>query len=275
MVSAVPDIWLLAPLLAGLGGLTGFLAGMLGIGGGIILVPALYYLFTHSGYPQGELMHTAIGTSHAIMAVTLISSARAQWKRGNVDTVLLRGIAPGILCGVAVSTIAAGNLGGTALKALFSIIIAALAVVMMMDADRFRILKHPPGRAGHAAAGGVIGALAAILGIGGAVLSVPYMSQCRASIRQAVGTASALGLFIAIPAAAGFILIGLGALARPPYSLGFINLPAWALIAPFSVACAPWGTKAAQALPVERLRHIFAVLMILVSANMMVEVFRG
>ena len=275
MILAMPDTWFLAPLLMGLGGLTGFLAGMLGIGGGIILVPCLYYLLSYLAFPQHELMHMAIGTSHAIMVATAISSSRAHWKRGNVDAALLKNIGPGILCGVAAATFIAGNLGGTALKVIFSLIIACLAVIMMVDAERFRILRKSPGRLGHACAGAVIGGIAAILGVGGAILTVPYMTQCRASIRQAVGTAAALGLFITIPATIGFIMIGLGVPGRPPYSLGFVNFAAWALIAPFSVLCAPWGTKIAHDLPVERLRHIFAVIMILVSANMIFDVIHG
>lgn len=275
MLLAAPDIWFIAPLLMGLGGLTGFLAGMLGIGGGIILVPCLYYMLSQLHFPQGEMMHMAIGTSHAIIAVTAISSARAHWKRGNVDPILLKGISPGIVCGVAIATLIASGLNSTALKILFSVIIAGLAIVMMADAERFRFLKASPGRAVHAVAGAVIGGIAAILGIGGAVLSVPYMTQCHASIRRAVGTASALGLFIAIPATLGFILIGLDAPGRPPYSIGFVNIPVWALIAPFSVLCAPWGTRVAHNLPVKRLQHIFAIIMILVSANMMFDVLNG
>lgn len=275
MILAMPDIWFLAPLLMGLGGLTGFLAGMLGIGGGIILVPCLYYMFGYLAFPQGELMHMAIGTSHAIMVATALSSSRAHWKRGNVDTFLLRGIGPGIICGVVAATFMADNLDGTALKMLFSAIIAVLAVIMMVDAEKFRILRKSPGRTAHSAAGFIIGGIAAILGIGGAVLSVPYMTQCHASIRQAVGTASALGLFITLPAMLGFIIIGLDVPDALPYSIGYINLPAWALIAPFSVLCAPWGTKIAHNLPVARLRHIFAFVMILVSAHMLFDVLYG
>lgn len=256
-----------------LGGVTGFLAGMLGIGGGIILVPCLYYLLSYLGFPQAEVMHAAIGTSHAIIVVTAISAARAQWKHGNVDTVLLKSLAPGVVCGVAAAALLADMLDGIALKFLFAAIIAGLAVIMLMDAEKFRLLKKPPGRSIHAAAGAVIGGIAGILGIGGAVLSVPYMTQCHASIRQAVGTASALGLFIAIPATIGFIVIGLE--ENLPWSAGFVNLPAWALAAPFSVACAPWGTKFAHGLPVERLRHIFAVVMILVSGHMIFDILHG
>jgi len=275
MILAAPEIWFLVPLLMGLGSLTGFLAGLLGIGGGIVLVPCLYYMLSHLGFAQGDLMHVAIGTSHAIIFVTAISSARAHWKRDNIDMVLLKGIAPGLVIGVAGATFIAAQLDGTMLKILFSVIIAGLAVVMLVGAERFRILKARPGRAVHGAAGGVIGGIAAILGIGGAVLSVPYMTQCHTSIRRAVGTAAALGLFIAVPATIGFVLIGLGVADRPPLSLGFINFPAWILIAPFSVMCAPFGAKVAHAVPVERLRYIFAIVMILVSANMMYDVLHG
>lgn len=266
-------MWFLAPLLMGLGGLTGFLAGMLGIGGGIILVPCLYYLLSCLGFPQAEVMHAAIGTSHAIIVVTAISAARAQSKRGNVDPFMLKSLAPGVVCGVAAAAFLADTLDGTALKFLFAIIIAALAVIMLADAEKFRLLKKAPGRAVHSVAGAIIGGIAGILGIGGAVLSVPYMTQCHTPIRQAVGTASTLGLFISIPATVGFILIGWG--ENLPWSVGFVNLPAWILAAPFSVACAPWGTKFAHGLPVARLRHIFAIVMMLVSGHMIFDIVHG
>ncbi|HEY8191085.1 MAG TPA: sulfite exporter TauE/SafE family protein [Alphaproteobacteria bacterium] len=272
MVLAVPEFWFLVPTLMALGGLTGFLAGLLGIGGGIVLVPCLYAIFSLLGYPESELMHVAIGTSHAIIAITAISSARAHWKRGGIDTVILPRLGVGIVCGVAAATFLVNDMSGTTLKLMFSLIIAVLAVLMIGGTDRFGSFKTGPHPVVHVGAGGIIGAVATFLGIGGATLSVPYMTHCRLPIRQAVGTAAALGLFIAIPAAIGFIFMGLDVPDRPPFSFGFVNLAAWVFVAPVSIFSAPWGAKAAHSLPVQRLRSVFALIMILVSANMMFDV---
>lgn len=272
MAFAVPEFWFLVPALMALGGLTGFLAGLLGIGGGIVLVPCLYTIFSFLGYPERELMHVAIGTSHAIIAVTALSSAHAHWKRGGVDTVILPRIGTGIVCGVAAATFLVNDMNGTTLKLMFSVIIALLAALMMIGTERFSAFKTGPRPAVHVGAGGIIGAVATFLGIGGATLTVPYMTHCRLPLRQALGTAAALGLFIAIPAAIGFIFMGLGVPGRPPYSLGYINLAAWILVAPVSIFSAPWGAKAAHNAPVRRLRFTFAIIMILVSADMMLDV---
>lgn len=275
MVFAVPEFWFLMPALMALGGLTGFLSGLLGIGGGIVLVPCLYAIFSFLGYPESELMHVAIGTSHAIIAITAISSTRAHWKRGGIDTVILPRLGLGIVCGVAAATFLVNDMSGTALKLMFSLIIAALAVLMIGGTDRFGSFKAGPRPAVHVCAGGIIGAVATFLGIGGATLSVPYMTHCRLPIRQAVGTAAALGLFIAMPATIGFVFMGLGVPDRPPFSFGYINLAAWILVAPVSIFSAPWGVKAAHNAPVQRLRFTFAIIMILVSAHMMFDVLHG
>ena len=174
----------------GLGGLTGFLAGLLGIGGGIILVPCLYYIIRYLGMPHDEIMHTAIGTSHAVIVITAISSARSHWLHGAVRRDLLGIMGIGIVCGVGISTILAGHVGGHTLKVIFAIIVMGLAGVMLMNTDDFSVWKKAPGKPAHATAGFVIGTLAALMGIGGAILSVPYMTHARIPMRQAVGTRS-------------------------------------------------------------------------------------
>jgi uncharacterized membrane protein YfcA len=263
-----PEFLFLVPALMALGGLTGFLAGLLGIGGGIVLVPCLYAIFSFLGYAESELMHVAIGTSHAIIAVTAIASARAHWQRGGIDMVILPRIGGGIVCGVAAATFLVNDMDGATLKLMFAIIIAMLAVLMMTGTEHFSAFKNSPRPAVHFGAGGIIGAVATFLGIGGATLSVPYMTHCRLPMRQAVGTAAALGLFIAIPAASGFIFMGLNVPDRPPLSFGYVNLAAWILVAPVSIFSAPWGAKAAHNAPVQRLRITFAIIMILVAGNM-------
>lgn len=264
----------LLPLLL-LGSAAGFLAGLLGVGGGILLVPGLYYLFAAQGMDEAGIMHAAVGTSLAVIVPTGLSSARAHWKRGQVRPDLIRGIAPGILAGVAAGTMIAGEMSGETLKTLFAIALVLLAGAMFLDRPAETGVpetgSHP-----DFIAGTVIGCLSSLMGIGGATVSVPYMTLMRgASMHQAVGTAATLGLVIAVPAAIGFMLIGWNDAAQLPYSLGYVNIAGFAAIAPAAILVAPFGAKAAHALPVKRLRRVFAFFMIAVAIHMLYGSFHG
>lgn len=267
--------FVLIPALAALGVLAGFLAGLLGIGGGIVLVPGLYYIFTTLGFDPAFMMHMAVGTSLAVIVPTGLSSARAHWRREAVDLSLVLRLGAGVVIGVALGTLAADQLSGVLLKAVFAFAIMGLAGVMVSNPARYTIWDAVPGQPWAGLAGIFIGGLSTLLGIGGATISVPYMSMHKVPIRRAVGTAAALGLVVAVPGMLGFMLIGLDAGGLPPFSLGYINGLAWAVIVPFSVLAAPLGAKVAHALPVEYLRRVFAVFMILVAARMLMDVFGG
>ncbi len=268
-----PDIlWPLIALLIAIGCVAGFLAGLMGIGGGIILVPGLYYGFASLGFAPESLMHVAVGTSLATMVATGLSSARAHWQRGNVDLVLVRAIGPGIVTGVIIGTLLAGIISGAGLRLFFAAALMGLALIMTVNPDRYLIADTMPRRPWPGVAGAVVGVVSTLMGIGGAVMNVPYMCLHRVPIHCAVGTAAALGLFIAVPGLAGFILIGWGQADLPPLSFGYVNLAAWAVIIPFSVMCAPLGARLAHALPVPALRRVFAFLILVVGARMLLEV---
>lgn len=266
-------IWL--PLFLSLGAAAGFLAGLLGVGGGIVLVPGIFYILTSAGLPPDHMMHVAVGTSLAVIILTGISSARAHWKRQAVRIDILQRMWVGILCGVGIGTFAASHMNGESMKMVFALALLFLAAVMTIDPTKFSIADDVPKRPWSEAMGSLIGLLSTLMGIGGATISVPYMTLCRVIIHQAVGTASALGLIISIPAAIGFVVIGWHQPNLPPFSIGYINLPAWAMIVPSSVLAAPWGARVAHSVSVKRLRVTFAVFMVIVAVKMLHGVLHG
>lgn len=271
-----PTEWgILIAFLLSLGMFAGFLAGLLGIGGGLVLVPGLYFGLKAMGFESGALMHVAVGTSLAVIIPTGLSSVRAHWKRDAVRLDLVKQIAPGILLGVTVGTFIAHHIAEEGMTMFFACALSALAIVMIVNPARFSPLHTTPSKPWMALSGIVIGTFSSLMGIGGATISVPWMAICRVPMHTAVGTASALGLVIAVPAALGFVIIGWDAEGLPPYSLGYINFLAWPLIIPASVLAAPWGAKLAHSVSVDRLRKFFAGFLVIVALKMLWEALHG
>lgn len=268
-VLSIPEWGLLVGFLLALGGIAGFLAGLLGIGGGVVLVPGLYFGLQYLGFESEALMHVAVGTSLAVIIPTGLSSARAHARRGAVDTELVKTIGPGIIAGVAAGTWIAHYINETGMTLFFAFAVTVLALVMVVNPARFTPFSGVLPRFWMGLSGFVIGVFSSLMGIGGATISVPWMAMCRVPMHRAVGTASALGIIIAIPAALGFIYIGWDADGLPPFSLGYINFLAWPLIIPASVLAAPWGVKCAHAVSVDRLRQFFAGFLILIAGKML------
>lgn len=266
------DLVLLILSLLLLGCVGGFLAGLLGVGGGIILVPGLNLVFESVsdtfGFSKVDLMHVSVGTSLAIIIPTGLSSAMAHHKRGAVDLDIVKKLGLGIVIGVVSATAVANDLSGMALKMIFATAIFLLAVIMTMDHQKWKLGDSLPKQPKTGLAGFVIGVLSALIGIGGATLSVPYMSVYGTPIHRAVGSASAMGLVIAIPAALGFVYIGWGRQGLPPFSFGYVNLLAWLCVIPTSILLAPVGARVAHKVSVKRLKKIFALFMVLVALNM-------
>lgn len=262
-------------VLVGIGALAGFLSGLMGIGGGIVLVPGLFYSMSALGYDPAHLMHMAVGTSLAIMAPTGFTSARSHWKKGAVDLALVRKMGVGILLGVGAGTALANYFSGEGLRAFFAIALMALAGIMAINPTRFSIRDGVPGQPWAGLAAAVIGLVSTLMGIGGASMNVPFMSLCKVPMHKAVGTAAAQGLFISIPGLIGFIAIGWHINGLPAFSLGYVNLVAWAIIIPFSILMAPQGARVAHKLHVEHLRQVFAVLLVVIAGRMLWDVFGG
>ncbi|MFA5940013.1 MAG: sulfite exporter TauE/SafE family protein [Sinimarinibacterium sp.] len=249
----------------------GVLAGLFGVGGGLIMVPALAFVLPHQDVPAAVYMQVAIGTSLAVISATSISSTLAHHRRGGVDwTVFLR-FAPGLAAGAVAGAFVADLLSGDALRRIVGI--GAVLVALQMSLKREGVQTAASGFKGAAiellGAGGLIGLLSAIVGIGGGSLTVPYLSQRGLSMQRAVGTAAASGMPIAWAGAVGFVIAGWNADGVPAPHLGYVSLSAFAALAVASVACAPLGARLAHAVSPKTLRRAFAALLMLVGLRML------
>lgn len=243
-----------------LGAFVGFLAGLLGIGGGMTIVPLLVALFTRQGFALEHVVPLAIGTAVATIVFTSLSSARAHHSRGAVDWGIVRAMAPGLVIGSVLGPQIATALPARTMAAVFAAFMGFTAWRMVRSAQPkpTRVLPGPPGLF---AAGAGIGLLSGVVGAGGAFLSVPFMVRCNVRMHAAVATSSALGLPIALAAAAGFVIAGWRTSGLPPHSIGYVYLPALAAIVAASMLTAPLGARLAHSWDVARLRRVFAVLM--------------
>lgn len=266
------DGGLLAMLAFGLmatGAVAGTLAGLLGVGGGIVIVPVLFIVFQWLDIPSQISMHLAVATSLATIIPTSISSARAHMKKGTVDLSMLRGWAPMIFVGAAAGGILAKYLESSTLTLIFGVIAFLVALNMFRRQALVLAQGLPRGVMGYGVVPGLIGLFSALMGIGGGTLSVPTLSAFSVPVHRAVGTASAFGLVIAVPAVMGFIWAGWGNPLLPPLSAGYVNIPAAVLIFSASVVTAPLGAHLAHTLNPRALRRAFALFLLLSSINML------
>lgn len=261
--------------LAALGLCTGFMAGLLGIGGGMLLGPFLTLILSARGISADLAVKMAIATSMATIIFTSISSVRAHHRRGAVQWRLVRGLAPGIVLGSMVGSIGIFSvLKGTTLALVFAGFIGFSATQMFLD-KKPKPGREMPGFAGLLGAGSVIGLVSGLVGAGGGFISVPFMVAHNVLVIQAVATSAALGFPIALANAAGYAFSGQGVAGLPAGSLGYIWLPALLAIASCSVLTAPWGAKMAHSLPVAKLKRIFAVVLYLLAAYMLWKGLQG
>ncbi|HTN49186.1 MAG TPA: sulfite exporter TauE/SafE family protein [Burkholderiaceae bacterium] len=250
-----------------LGACTGFAAGLLGIGGGMLLVPFLTLLFTWRGYPSEHIVHMAIATSLATILFTSVSSVRAHDRRGAVLWRVVWLLAPGILAGSLVGAQIAGRLPTFWLSVIFAVFVGFSAVQMLAD-RKPRPTRELPRGFGMFGAGGAIGFISSLVGAGGGFISVPFMIWSNVSIHNAVGTSAALGFPIAAAGTIGYVLAGHAQPGLPPGTLGFVYLPALFAIAIASVVTAPLGAHFAHSLDRRGLQRIFAMLLFLLAAYM-------
>ncbi len=252
----------------GLGLLTGLLAGMLGIGGGSVIVPALVFVFAHQHLPPGLAMKLAIGTSLASILFTSLAAIRAQQKRRAIDWEVALPLGVATLVGSLVSGYIAGFLPGLVLKEVFGVFLGLVGLQLL---TRWTPPANwgLPGRPALFGVGLGIGALSAILGIGGGSLTVPFLTACNVEMRRAIAISATLGLPIALFGATGFALSGLHRAGLPPATLGYIYLPALAGLTTVAMVVVPVGVHLAHNLPVARLRRFFGVLLIAVGTQML------
>ena len=253
------------------GVLAGVVAGLLGVGGGIVVVPALVYLFAAQGLPADHVMKLALGTSLGAICFTSVSSLWAHHRRGAVRWPIVLAITPGILGGTFGGAWVASALSTTFLKGFFALFLYVVCAQMLLGLQP-RASRTLPGRAGMIGAGGAIGVISALVGIGGGTLSVPFMTFCNVAMHQAIGTSAAIGFPIALAGAAGYLSSGLGAPGLPELTLGYLYLPALLGVALGSVLTAPLGARLAHALPVKTLKRCFAAFLLLVATKMLWDV---
>lgn len=273
---AETDPWsivIFAAVLVGAGCVAGVLAGLLGVGGGIVLVPVMFHVFTGIGIDPAIKMHLAVGTSLATIIPTSFISARGHWRRGSVDTGLLRAWSPAVLAGVLIGGVLAGRLQGAGLTGFFAVVALIVALHMAFAPAGLRVADGPPRGLGRHLIAAVIGAVSALMGIGGGTLSVPILSAFNYPILRAVGTASALGLVISIPGAAAFVISGIGVSNLPALSLGYVSLIGFALIVPATLIMAPLGVRLAHGVSTRKLRLAFALFLALTSVRMFYSLF--
>ena len=251
--------------LALLGIAIGFLAGLLGIGGGMIMVPFLTIILTSEGYPPNYTVTMAVATSLATICFTSLSSVRAHHRRGAVLWPIVRLLAPGIVLGSLAGAQLAVALPGRALSVLFAIFVAFSATQMFMN-RKPKPTRTLPGRWGTFGMGGLIGILSALVGAGGAFISVPFMTWCNVKIHDAVGTSAALGFPIALAGTLGYIWAGQGLPRMPPGSVGYLYLPGLVIISLASISTAPWGARTAHRMEIRPLKKMFAVVLYILAA---------
>ncbi len=261
------DIGLIIAFL-GLGAAIGFAAGLLGVGGGLLLVPFITILLTIKGFPKELIVHMAIATSLATIMFTSISSVRAHHKRGAVAWRIVALLTPGILVGSWIGPWIGAQMNASGLSFFFAAFVALSATQMLLDKKpaAARELPKPPGMF---MAGGVIGITSGLVGAGGGFISVPFMTWCNVKIHNAVATSAALGFPIALAGTLSNIYNGMQVPNLPAGSLGFVYFPALLVVSLASVTTAPLGVRTAHSLPVKSLKKIFALVLYLLAAYML------
>ncbi len=266
------DIGMIMALLV-LGAGVGFAAGLLGIGGGMVLVPFMTIILSIQGFTEHYIVHVAIATSLATIMFTSLSSVRAHHRRGAVLWPVVKLLAPGILLGSWIGPWIGAQLNSSALAGFFAAFVALSATQMLID-KKPAAARELPQAPGMFATGGAIGVLSGLVGAGGGFVSVPFMTWCNVKIHNAVATSAALGFPIAVAGTLSNIYHGWNTPDLPAGSLGFIYLPALLVVAIASVTTAPLGAKTAHSLPVKTLKKIFALVLYALAAYMLYRAIR-
>ncbi|MDU8912558.1 sulfite exporter TauE/SafE family protein [Aestuariicoccus sp. MJ-SS9] len=272
----MPDIATLLPLIALLavaGAFAGLLAGMLGVGGGIVHVPAFFYVFERLGYDGSWLMQVCLATSLAAIIITSLRSVAAHHKRGAVDWTILRGWAPGIALGALVGVAVASALRSETLQMLFGGIAVLVGLYLAFGREHWRLGAAMPTGLRRATLSPAVGFLSVLMGIGGGSFGVPLMTLFAVPIHRAVATAAGFGVLIAVPSVAAFLLVDTGGASVPPGTVGAVNLPAFAVSVTMTLVTAPLGARLAHAMAPLVLRRAFAVFILIVALNMLRKVF--
>ncbi len=267
----MPDLSLLLPMVALLmviGAFAGVLAGLLGVGGGIVLVPALFYAFSGLGYHGEALMQICLATSLATIVVTSLRSVHSHNKKGAVDWTILRGWAPGIALGAVLGMLTVAGLRTATLQAIFGGLALGIGLYLGFGRSEWRLGAAMPKGALRIVLSPLVGFLSVLMGIGGGSFGVPLMTLYGTAIHRAVATAAGFGVIIAVPAVLGFLLVEVP-VGAPPFTLGVVNLPAFGLIIAMTLITTPYGARLAHAMDARPLKRVFAVFLVAVALNML------
>ena len=252
------------------GSIAGFLAGLLGVGGGVVIVPILMFIFTAQHFPADHMIHIAIGTSLASIMFTSVASLRAHHAHNAVNWSIVKRISPGILLGTLAGTFVVAKLPANFLKGLFIVFLFYVATQLLLN-FKPKPTRQLPGTAGIIAAGGVIGLVSSFVGIGGGALSVPFMTWSNIKMHNAIGTSAAIGFPIAVAGTIGYVLNGWSIHDLPDWCFGFIHLPSLVGLVVASMLMAPLGARAAHKLPVATLKKIFAAFLFVIGTKMLLS----
>ncbi|WP_120501975.1 sulfite exporter TauE/SafE family protein [Roseovarius sp. EL26] len=256
-------------LLMAIGAFAGVLAGLLGVGGGIVLVPAFFYTFQTLGYDGPQLMQMCLATSLATIIVTSVRSVLSHNKKDAVDWGILRSWAPGIAVGAVLGVVLAANMRSETLQALFGVFGCVIGLYMGFGRAEWRLGSAMPKGLARAALSPGVGFLSVLMGIGGGSFGVPLMSLYDTPIHRAVATAAGFGILIAVPSVIGFLTLEIASDHRPPFTVGAVNLVAFGIVIAMTLITAPWGVKLAHAMDPKPLKRVFAVFLTLVALNML------
>lgn len=256
----------LAALLAA-GAFAGILAGLLGVGGGIVLVPAFVAILTAAGYGTGDLMQVCLATSLATIFVTSIRSVLAHHRKGAVEWDIIRSWAPWIMAGAILGVWLVSRLSTQSLKLIFGVLVLAVASFMLVSRPDWRVADAPPTGLRRGAMATIVGLVGVLLGIGGGSLGVPMLTLHGRPMHRAVATAAGFGAIIALPSVASFLFVP--AAGAPPGTVGSVNLPIFAITIAMTLLTAPIGASLAHGTDARRLRRIFALFLLAVGLNML------
>ena len=259
--------------LVGAGAAGGLLAGLLGVGGGIVIVPALDLALTLAGVDPAVSLHVAVATSMATIVPTSISSSRSHARRGAIDAEVIRRWSLPIVAGALAGSLLAAGVDARVLAGVFGVVALLAAIKMLLPLDGLVLRRGLPGGLAGAGIPASIGAVSAMMGIGGGTLTVPAMTLCGEPVHKAVGTAALLGLWISVPATIGYLVAADAGGSLPPWTVGYVSLPGFAVVAPVAGLVAPLGARLAHSLDRRWLSAAFGAFLLLVSLRMLYRVF--
>lgn len=267
----LPDLLALLAIMAAAGAFAGLIAGLFGVGGGTVIVPALFYAFETLDVGGEASLHTAIGSSLAVIVATSFRSLAAHRRHGAVDEAVLKAWTPWVALGGALGAVAAAFISSEGLGLVYMVIVAAVAAQLGLTPRHWVLSQSLPSGAPRAGIGTALGLASALMGVGGGALGGMVMTLCGRPIHTAVATASGFGLAIGLPSALGFMIAGWGAQGRPPLSLGYVNLPGVLVLGGLTVLMAPYGARLAHRLDQAALRRWFALFLLATAISVGVK----